>query len=569
MNRPLQQLRTDANRILALLDQGFPFSAGQEERSSLIDETGRLLHKLDAIDQDYLSIGLLGGTGVGKSSIMNALAGSEIASAGHRRPFTHQVLVYRHKEAGTLPSLGRSDLEWQEILHEIDPIRQVLLCDLPDFDSLAAEHRERVGRFLDHLDLAVWVTSLEKYGDNRFYEFLDTVPKARPNFLFVLNKVDLLFHEDEVGEAYERLARTVDLFRKHLAEHGVDDPILFAVSAQEVLAHGPATPWNQFPIFKRQVFQQREIKEIHRIRSANLDVELRGVASVLERESLPLQSVERIIDSALMQMEAHKPVWSEDAREAISRWMRKHWESILLEGEAGAALIGPGHAIELLFAELRRIVKRGEPLQHESPSHNTPDRVPSFFRAQVEEARDGITRQMLVQGLPAPLLERAESVLNRSGRVEAFERRMAEAMSELLRKRSTFSFRGFKAMQILTYAALFVLLLVAIGGRETWEGVIAEPGWKAGLRLLLSWFSTLFSTQGLAALGSYLLINLYLGFRFFRRRKKVVERVAERAVRKNSSALLEVWENELTLFREDLKGFQEDIRSKISFLKGE
>ncbi|OPX41116.1 MAG: hypothetical protein B1H13_03780 [Desulfobacteraceae bacterium 4484_190.3] len=41
-------------------------------------------------------MGLLGGTGVGKSSLMNALAGSEIAATSHRRQHTDSVLIYRY-----------------------------------------------------------------------------------------------------------------------------------------------------------------------------------------------------------------------------------------------------------------------------------------------------------------------------------------------------------------------------------------------------------------------------------------------------------------------------------------
>jgi predicted GTPase len=566
MNPLLQELRTDAARILALLDQGFPYSAGPEERNTLIEETGKVLHKIEAVGQDFLSIGLLGGTGVGKSTIMNALAGSVIASAGHRRPLTHQVLVYKHRETDTLPILGRSDLEWREITHEADAIRQILLFDLPDFDSMAAEHRERVVRFLEHLDLVAWVSSPEKYADLRFYEFLDTVPKARPNFLFVLNKVDLLFEGTDPVEAYDRLARTVGLFRKHLNDHGVDDPPLFAVSAQADPARGGSEPWNQFPLLKQHVFRQRDIKEIHCVRSANLDVELRGIASVLEKEARPLQSVEEYIGSSLVQMETRKPIWRNEAGEAVSRWIGRHWETVLLQGSGRSALIGPGRAIELLLSEWREAIRPEKNLPVETPSPHPPESVLSLFRAQVEEVKDGITRRMLVQGLPAPLMKRTESVLNPSGRVEAFGRALTGVMNGLLHAPSMPSFRWFKTVQLLTYAVLLLLFLVAIGGGETSEGAAADPGWRSVLKLLVSWIGTLFSTQGLAALGSFLLIHLYLGLRFFRRRRRVVEKAAERAVRKNRDVLMAVWEKEISSLREDLTAYQEDIRSKIGIL---
>jgi len=106
--------------------------------------------------ESYLTIGLLGGTGVGKSTVMNALAGSEIASASHRRPHTDRVLITARRGRPTIPQLPGEEIPWTLIVHRSDAIRQVLLCDLPDFDSLLGQHRERVIQFLEHLDLLVW-----------------------------------------------------------------------------------------------------------------------------------------------------------------------------------------------------------------------------------------------------------------------------------------------------------------------------------------------------------------------------------------------------------------------------
>ena len=63
--------------------------------------------------------------------------------------------------------------------NEAEAVRHLLLCDLPDFDSLLTGHREQVVQFLEHLDILVWTTTPEKYADERFYAFLREVPKAR------------------------------------------------------------------------------------------------------------------------------------------------------------------------------------------------------------------------------------------------------------------------------------------------------------------------------------------------------------------------------------------------------
>lgn len=566
MNHMLEQLRSDATRILALLDQGFPFSLGADEKSFIFKETGRVLHKLDAIEQSILSIGLLGGTGVGKSTLMNALAGSNIASASHRRPHTDQVLIYRHQEASRLPFLDRSNVPWKEITHSVDSISRILLCDLPDFDSTAAENREHVLGFMEHLDVLVWVTSLEKYGDGRFYEFVKAAPKAKQNFVFVLNKLDLLFQENEV-DGYDRLARTTSHFRSHLMENGIDEPLLFSLAAQPVLEPGSPAPWNQFPMFRNHIFQQRDIKEITGIRSANLDVELRGVFSILERESVHLRTAEQFIGESIRQMEEMKSQWMDKAKEAISLWLGKEWRALMLGRKESSALLGPGRAIDLIVREFRLIWKVEEGSSSQSPTPNPPESVLSLFRTQMEEVRDRITRQVLVHSLPHPWIERAESVIDIPHRIPALERALMETLAFQVQEPSFPRFRGFRVSQYMAYAALFILFLVAVGGRESWEAIIAHPDLGTALRLAVSWINTLFSTQGLAALGSYILINLYLGFRFFRRHRKLVEKATRKTVERGRGALLLIWEGQIKSLIEDLERFRDDIRAKLSFLE--
>ena len=66
---------------------------------------------------DVLVIGLVGGTGVGKSTLINALAGDAISTSSDRRPTTDRVIVYRH-ERTLLPSLlPHTDIAEPQRLH--------------------------------------------------------------------------------------------------------------------------------------------------------------------------------------------------------------------------------------------------------------------------------------------------------------------------------------------------------------------------------------------------------------------------------------------------------------------
>ena len=212
MERLTQRMRKEILEIQGFLTQGLFFALTSEERQDLLTSSQKLLDRLNVLSDLVLVAGLLGGTGVGKSTVMNALAGAEIAATSHRRPNTDRVLLYRHEEAELPHSLPKTTVPWHEVPHQAEGVRQIILCDLPDFDSLVGDHRERVLSFLEHLDVLVFVVSPEKYADESLYAFLEGLPKARPNFYFVLNKADLLFQGEDLEPGYRQLASITGLF---------------------------------------------------------------------------------------------------------------------------------------------------------------------------------------------------------------------------------------------------------------------------------------------------------------------------------------------------------------------
>ena len=69
------------------------------QTASLTGLAEDLLRKADALQQDkpILIVVLMGGTGVGKSTLLNALAGGAIAQASIKRPTTYDPVVYYHE----------------------------------------------------------------------------------------------------------------------------------------------------------------------------------------------------------------------------------------------------------------------------------------------------------------------------------------------------------------------------------------------------------------------------------------------------------------------------------------
>jgi GTP-binding protein EngB required for normal cell division len=524
-----------------------------------------LSQKLASVQGRFLTIGLLGGTGVGKSTLMNALAGSEIASTSHRRPHTDQVLIYRHAEANPLPALGLGRVPWREILHRGNAMEQVLLCDLPDFDSLMGQHREQVIRFLEHLDILVWVTSPEKYADGRFYEFLQLVPKAKQNFYFVLNKVDLLFQGETPETGYEQMALVTRRFQEHIKENEFGEPLIYTVSALGPQDSDGLAPWNQFPAFRQLIRQQRDVKQITAIKTANLDSEVRQLLSAFQKEILNLETFGSILEDAERDLQKEREPWIQAGQEAVSLWLEKHIsQDILFYQDDPSCLVGPGHALAALIHEFHGLLGKEKALPSDLTHFTLPEDIALSFRRRLEWLEERLSRSILRQNLPSLFLERLRGVLDTKKRFEDFSEGLINLLTARLSEPSLPSPWVFKTRQRLTYWLLGALFLLAIGSQTAWRGVLEDPGADSILGLFLSAVHTLFSPKGLAALGTYALLNLFFAFRHYHAYRKRLQRAVQRIIVSLGVGMGKVWEEELDTLLGDLNRLRGDTESQIS-----
>ncbi|WP_026926253.1 GTPase [Granulicoccus phenolivorans] len=224
MARPDLGARIRALREAADLADGRVDPGPVTTARGVVERAGRRLEL--AGDNTVVAIG--GATGSGKSSLFNALTGTELAVPGVRRPTTATAMAVSFAERDSAEPL----LDWLEVptrywggdLEHAPGLDRLVLIDMPDHDSTALAHQQQVDRLVQLVDSIVWVVDPQKYADAALHNrYLKPLAAYSDVMLIVLNQIDTL-------SAEERKRCLADL-RRLLDSEGLGRAEVLAVSA--------------------------------------------------------------------------------------------------------------------------------------------------------------------------------------------------------------------------------------------------------------------------------------------------------------------------------------------------
>jgi GTP-binding protein EngB required for normal cell division len=162
-------------------------------------------------------VALAGGTGGGKSSLFNSLAGADFSTVGVTRPVTRDPHACVWGAAGSGPLLEwlgvprRYRYNWgSELDGGETSLNGLILLDLPDHDSVFGEASDQVNKLIGMADLMVWVLDPQKYADASVHRrYLVPLAGHSEVIAVVLNQADLLAAGD-VQECAGDLRRLLD-----------------------------------------------------------------------------------------------------------------------------------------------------------------------------------------------------------------------------------------------------------------------------------------------------------------------------------------------------------------------
>lgn len=271
-----------------------------------------------------LVIAMFGGTGTGKSSLVNGLIGQDVTPAGRQRPTTLKPQLLIHPDINLqLLSLPWNECELQR--PNVPFLKDIVIVDCPDPDTSedadASSNLQRLRRFLPHCDVILYTSTQQKYRSaNVQKELRDAAAGCKLVFVQTHADQDVDIRDD---------------WRQHL-EDEYDVPEMFFVDSLAGLKRLQEGRPAGGDLERLQDFLQQQLSSAHRsrIRRDNvLDLLYASLLRISEQmhEKLPdVQSFQGELAGHTRQLQEHlSERLQEDLLTARQLWERRLAEAVV------------------------------------------------------------------------------------------------------------------------------------------------------------------------------------------------------------------------------------------------
>lgn len=565
MTSTIQKVEYQLEQLLVSIQKS-RFLFNEQAKEKFLQQINAIKEKLENAKEPSLQIGILGGTGVGKSTLINALAGEAISSVSDRRPHTDLVVVYRHKETPLPGDIPDEFLNKPQITHSNSSIAHLLIYDFPDFDSINQEHEKKVLTLLQYLDIVVWTTSPEKYADLLFYEVLNKSEMHQDNFIFVLNKVDQIQSLSE--KPPRQLAHIIGDFSLKLKDVQIKKPQIYAFSAKEAL-HNDVPEWwrKDFMLFKENLFRERNQKEMLLIKQANIEVELKKLVHAIQQSQSKYQNLPSELRSVLGEFEGQFPDQKSTFQVIEKFFTGQTYAAIRAKIAAQQNDLLPIQLLRRLVTR-EKVKKKGsvERGGWESSISAHDDRLDLvkkkfgtvfdrmatlFYRFGLDQANKEIQflEQEVISEIEAFLLEGKG----------AFLRFMEVLASPPGRLRATI--RKGKQFLWITFPALF--FLITLTGPDNLRSFYANPSISRGFFLVFNVFLSIYTARGLIALVALIVIEILVLSVLVTRNIRKIDREITKQMDEFNEYMAEMLFKSVEKLREKINHFGEDVIEEI------